>query len=476
MTLTVRCPACRQKLSGPDKYAGRVIKCPKCQGAVPFPELPVNSPSPIYSPATLMNTPAAPVNSHELFLSHSNKDAEQAHQICQHLEAHNIRCWIAPRDIPAGATWGDAIVKAIGNVRIMLVLVTAHSNGSRQVVREVERAVAKGVAIVPLRLEPITLSADLEYFLSAVQWLDAADGDLTGCLSELVPLIRAMLQGKVVAPTKIPSRKLRTSIWRFLAPVTSVLLLVIGIGIGYFLPRGPSPAALETQRKQLEYERDQLSKQLVTQNLVAAIQEIDTSSWLDLGGDGYIQQSGNVLTISNSWQVQRQVIEQLNSMRKELLLATPPLDFETEAANSLGRLAHHLDERWECDFLSVPLREVLDELSTVFSIDVLIDEVALYNAGQDPLTPITLRTLGGSLEQNLNRILEPLDLAAEYTRDTITITSRDDTLESKQLVSRIYRIDDILEAQIAGGLVVTPPARPETQFAPALPDKSGGMF
>lgn len=286
-----------------------------------------------------------------------------------------------------------------------------------------------------------------------------------------------MLQGKVVAPTKIPSRKLRTTIWRYLAPVTSVLLLVSGIGIGYFLPHGPSPAALEAQRTQLAYERDQRSKQIVTENLVTAIQEqIDRSSWFDFGGNGYIQQSGNVLTISNSWQVQRQVIEQLNSIRKELLLPTPPLDFETEAASSLGRLAHHLDEPWECELAGVPLRNALYELSETFSIDVLIDEVALDIAGQDPSTPISFQALGGSLEQNLSRILEPLDLAAEYTRNTITITSREAMLESKQLVKRIYRIDDILEAQIASGLVVAPPARPEPQFAPSLPDKSGGMF
>ena len=38
----------------------------------------------------------------DVFVSHSLKDKAIAEAVCSRLEAAKIRCWIAPRDIPAG--------------------------------------------------------------------------------------------------------------------------------------------------------------------------------------------------------------------------------------------------------------------------------------------------------------------------------------------------------------------------------------
>jgi hypothetical protein len=48
-----------------------------------------------------------------------------------------------------------------------------HANTSPQIRREVERAVHKGIAIVPLRIADVPLSKSLEYFISTPHWLDA---------------------------------------------------------------------------------------------------------------------------------------------------------------------------------------------------------------------------------------------------------------------------------------------------------------
>ena len=56
----------------------------------------------------------------------------------------------------------------------MLVLVfSSHANQSPQVGREVERAVNRGIPIVPLRIENISPTQSLEYFIGTVHWLDA---------------------------------------------------------------------------------------------------------------------------------------------------------------------------------------------------------------------------------------------------------------------------------------------------------------
>ncbi|MDR0948902.1 MAG: toll/interleukin-1 receptor domain-containing protein, partial [Lachnospiraceae bacterium] len=45
---------------------------------------------------------------YDVFISHSSVDKSIANAICHTLEANGMRCWIAPRDIPAGTNYGAA--------------------------------------------------------------------------------------------------------------------------------------------------------------------------------------------------------------------------------------------------------------------------------------------------------------------------------------------------------------------------------
>ena len=60
---------------------------------------------------------------HEVFISHSSKDKVYADAVCARLESEGIRCWIAPRDILPGMSWGSAIVEAIETADGTAVLV-----------------------------------------------------------------------------------------------------------------------------------------------------------------------------------------------------------------------------------------------------------------------------------------------------------------------------------------------------------------
>ena len=43
---------------------------------------------------------------HDIFISYSILDKAIADAVCTQLEKQGIRCWIAPRNILAGAEWG----------------------------------------------------------------------------------------------------------------------------------------------------------------------------------------------------------------------------------------------------------------------------------------------------------------------------------------------------------------------------------
>ena len=110
---------------------------------------------------------------HDVFVSYSQQDKAVADAVVARLEQDGTRCWIAPRDIVPGTSWGDAIVDAITASRVMILILSMDSSRSRQVIREVERAVSSDVVVLPFRIEDVDPTGAMAYFLGTEHWLDA---------------------------------------------------------------------------------------------------------------------------------------------------------------------------------------------------------------------------------------------------------------------------------------------------------------
>jgi hypothetical protein len=78
-----------------------------------------------------------------VFISYASQDAAVAQRLCATLEAAGFPCWIAPRDVEAGALYADAIVRAINEAKAVVLVLSASAIGSDHVAREVERAASK---------------------------------------------------------------------------------------------------------------------------------------------------------------------------------------------------------------------------------------------------------------------------------------------------------------------------------------------
>jgi ankyrin repeat protein len=133
---------------------------------------------------------------HDVFISYSSKDKSVADAACAILEARGVRCWLAPRDILPGSEWGAAIIEAISKSRVMVLIYTASSNASPQVRREVERAVSRGLHVIPFRVEDVPMSPALEYFISTPHWLDAISPPMERHLDQLAKIIKAVLDAQ----------------------------------------------------------------------------------------------------------------------------------------------------------------------------------------------------------------------------------------------------------------------------------------
>jgi hypothetical protein len=142
----------------------------------------------------------------DAFISYSSLDKPTADAACAMLESLGIRCWIAPRDVMPGREYGAAIVDAIHQSRVLVLVFSSHANQSPQVGREVERAVNKGIPIVPLRIENISPTQSLEYFIGTVHWLDALTPPVESHLHRLGEAVQALLRIDAPSADAVPSR------------------------------------------------------------------------------------------------------------------------------------------------------------------------------------------------------------------------------------------------------------------------------
>jgi hypothetical protein len=130
----------------------------------------------------------------DAFISYSSKDKITADACCAVLEGAGVRCWIAPRDVRPGTEYGSAIMDGIEQSRLMVLIFSSNANNSSQIHREIERAVSKGIPIIPVRIEEVAPTKSMEYFLGAIHWLDALTPPLERHLQQLAETVKAILK------------------------------------------------------------------------------------------------------------------------------------------------------------------------------------------------------------------------------------------------------------------------------------------
>jgi hypothetical protein len=130
---------------------------------------------------------------HDVFISYASGDKPVADAVCAMLESHGIRCWIAPRDVLPGIHYGEAIIDAIHECRIMVLVFSSKANLSGHIPKEIERAVSQGVTVMPLRIENVAPAKSLDYFIGSVHWLDALTPPLEVHLQRLAANVKTLL-------------------------------------------------------------------------------------------------------------------------------------------------------------------------------------------------------------------------------------------------------------------------------------------
>lgn len=218
-----------------------------------------------------------------VFISHSSEDRTWADAACEVLERRKMRCWIAPRNITPGTEWGAAIVNGIDRSRVMLLIFSANANQSPQVRREVERAIAKSIPILPLRIEDIRPQGAMEFALSNTHWLDAFVPPAADRFVLMADAIEALLGAKREKKSPTPGTAsmpiLRRS--RSKRVVAALIALTVFVLIGAFVFRGRELLNTESSAKAIDTAATAVvnSKPTNTRTVAAGTSEDETLSF-----------------------------------------------------------------------------------------------------------------------------------------------------------------------------------------------------
>ena len=105
---------------------------------------------------------------HDVFISHSTKNKAVADAVCATLENAAIRCWIAPRDVQFSRPFPGEITRAIKESKAIVLIFSADSNNSPQILRELQLAAAMRVCTLFSSASRTWLLTTICSFTSAV--------------------------------------------------------------------------------------------------------------------------------------------------------------------------------------------------------------------------------------------------------------------------------------------------------------------
>jgi formylglycine-generating enzyme required for sulfatase activity len=213
---------------------------------------------------------------YDLFISHSSADADAAFALVNEIESHGIlKCWIAPRDIPIGASYQREIVRAIANCGGFVLLFSRKTNESDHVLREIELAEQGRKAIYPIKIDGSEPAEGIKYFLANKQWVErkALGNRLVDTIEQMVANARRM-EGGIEQPRPAPEPpKKKASISPMLIGAAAIVLLLLAGGVGAWqgdwfgigAAKRERLAKEDQARKEEERRQEELRKQALAQ-------------------------------------------------------------------------------------------------------------------------------------------------------------------------------------------------------------------
>lgn len=110
-----------------------------------------------------------------VYLCYKSEDREKAAKVCQLFEQRGMACWFAARDQKPSLPWPDCLDEAIESSRFFLLILTANSAQSPELIPELTKALQAERSIVVLSIGSVDIIPELENPLLNAHWFSVGE-------------------------------------------------------------------------------------------------------------------------------------------------------------------------------------------------------------------------------------------------------------------------------------------------------------
>jgi len=143
--------------------------------------------------------------SSDVFLSYSREDKVRVLDLAAKLRSAGVSLWIDQGSIDGAALWGESIVRALEDAKVLLLMVSPSAVSSHNVAKEVMLTSERKGHILPVHLEPTTIPTSLKYPLAGIQHIEFYQGDPDDNLKAILRSLET-LGVKIVPPQAAASK------------------------------------------------------------------------------------------------------------------------------------------------------------------------------------------------------------------------------------------------------------------------------
>jgi len=146
----------------------------------------------------------------DVFISYSSHDHDKAAKLTERLRAAGLSVWIDEANISAATQWSSEIVRAIEECKVFIILLSVHSFGSHNVIKELSLASEEKKHIIPVELETLELTHEVKYQLAGIQRVSIKNYDA------IEHAVKSFIgDGTASAEqTQVPAPKKKGSAWK----------------------------------------------------------------------------------------------------------------------------------------------------------------------------------------------------------------------------------------------------------------------
>lgn len=143
---------------------------------------------------------------HDVFISYSSRNQDVANAICHVLEEADIRCWMAPRDIPVGSKYASVLKDAIVSSKVFVLIFSEFAAVSPWVESELNMAFSNRKTIIPYKVDEALVEDYDEFYvrLNNRHWIDSFP-DFHERFNELLQVVSANVSVKSSSRPAVPT-------------------------------------------------------------------------------------------------------------------------------------------------------------------------------------------------------------------------------------------------------------------------------